>query len=282
MSIRRDIDVDRLVKDALSVPDNRSKTIILHRYCLGTAAPQKRTLADLGNEYNLTRERVRQIEAAALTAIRKRLEADAELIRLTEMIRAYLDDAGNLRRADTIARDFGILLKKDSEREKERDLYHKLHFLAHVVGEPAITEANEEWHSYWYNKEEAHEVARALVSQFLKFKEQDFDKFLKTATSKFNLPEPVIVNHVSVSKRFMIGPYGDIGADHWPAVNPKTVRDKAHLVLVKESKPLHFREIAELVNKISVRERAPATVHNELIKDPRFILVGRGTYSLNA
>lgn len=259
------------------MPDNRAKTIILHRFELGV--PKRRTLADLGNEYGLTRERVRQIEAASLAAMRKRLEADAELARLRELIDKYLNDAGNLRRADAVARDFTVLLKDNSEKESE--LYHKLHFLARVLGEPNITEGNEEWHPYWYNSDEAHEAARSLVVYLLKFKERDFDKFLKTATSKFNLPEPTVVNHLSVSKRFAVGPYGDMGADHWPEVNPKTVRDKAYLVLVKEARPLHFRDIANLVNKMSVKERAPATVHNELIKDPRFHLVGRGTYSLN-
>jgi len=277
MNIKGNIDIDRLVKDALQVPDERSKTIVLHRYCLGV--PNKRTLADLGDEYNLTRERIRQIEAAALKAIKRRLENDAELIRLSELIQSYLDDAGSLRRADSVARDFTVLLKKNSQGEEE--LNHKLHFLARVVGEPTITEGNEEWYPCWYNKVEAHDTAKNLVFHLLKTREHNFDKFLKTAALKFNLPDTVIVDHVSISKRFMIGPYGDLGADHWPNVNPKTVRDKAHLVLVKEDRPLHFREIAELVNKISHKERAPATVHNELIKDPRFVLVGRGTYTLN-
>ena len=241
----------------------------------------KRTLADLGEEYNLTRERVRQIEAAALKAIKKQLEADAELIGLAKLVHAYLDDAGNLRRADAIARDFSVLLKKNIQGGREEGLYHKLHFLARVMGEPNITEANEEWHPFWYNKEEAQDTAKTLVSQLLKTKDQDFDKFLRNAASKFNLSEPLVINHISISKRFMIGPYGDMGADSWPHVNPKTVRDKAHLALTKEKKPLHFREIAELVNKMSIKERAPATVHNELIKDPRFQLVGRGTYTLN-
>lgn len=277
MNIKKNIDIDRLVKEALQVPDNRAKTIILHRYCLGV--PHKRTLADLGQEYNLTRERIRQIEAATLKAIKKRLENDAELARLGQLIHNYLNDAGNLRRADWVARDFAVLLAKNSQKEEE--LYHKLHFLAHVMGEPTITEANEDWHPFWYNREEAHETAKTLVSHLLKSKEHDFDKFLKNAVSKFNLPETVVVDHASISKRFMVGPYGDMGADHWSHVNPKTVREKAYLVLVKENRPLHFREIAELVNRMSNRERAPATVHNELIKDPRFVLVGRGTYTLN-
>lgn len=277
MSIKKNIDIDRLVREALQVPDDRAKNIILHRYRLGV--PAKRTLADLGEEYHLTRERIRQIETASLKAMRKRLESEAELMRLLELIHNYLNDTGNLRRADLVSRDFNVLLHKNPQREEET--YYKLHFLVRVVGEPNVTEGNEEWHPYWYNKEEAHNAARMLVSQLLKTRDYNFDKFLRAAASKFNLSEPVVVDHVSISKRFMIGPYGDMGADHWPQVNPKTVRDKAYLVLVKEKQPLHFREIAELVNKMSAKGKAPATVHNELIKDPRFVLVGRGTYALN-
>ena len=277
MSIRRNIDIDRLVKDALQVPSVRAKSIIVNRYCLGV--PEKRTLADLGQEYNLTRERVRQIEAATLKAIRKKLEEDEEALLLLGELNAYLDNAGHIRRADLLAHDFAILLKN---KHDERELHHKLHFLANVMGEPYVSEANEEWHPFWCNQDEAHQTAKAVVLYLLKVKDQDFEKFLKTANSKFNLPDILVINHVSISKKFTVGPYGDLGADHWPAVNPKTVRDKAHLVLVKEHRPLHFREIAELVNKMSLKERAPATVHNELIKDPRFVLVGRGTYALNA
>ncbi len=276
MSIRKNIDIDGLVKNALQVPDERAKRIILQRYCLGV--PLKRTLADLGQEYGLTRERIRQIEAATLKTIRKRLKEDEEALLLLSELHAYLDSAGHVKRADSLAHDFAVLLKNKSDEE---DLHHKLHFLARVMGEPNISEANEEWHSFWYNEDEAEERAKAVVAHLLKTKDRDFDKFLKTANSKFNLPDILVINHVSISKRFMAGPYGDLGADHWSAVNPKTVRDRAYLVLVKEHRPLHFREIAELVNKMSNKERAPATVHNELIKDPRFQLVGRGTYALN-
>jgi len=95
------------------------------------------------------------------------------------------------------------------------------------------------------------------------------------------LPDLLIINYLAASKRFAVGPYGDLGADHWLHVNPRTVRDKAYLVLQRAGQPLHFREIARLVNELDERQRSPATVHNELIKDPRFVLVKRGFYSLN-
>jgi len=62
---------------------------------------------------------------------------------------------------------------------------------------------------------------------------------------------------------------------NWPEINPRGVKDNAYLVLLKTKKPLHFTQITKLINKA-----LPQTVHNELIKDPRFVLVGRGIYGL--
>ena len=108
-----------------------------------------------------------------------------------------------------------------------------------------------------------------------------FDSFLKSTCKAFNITEAELINYLTISKRFGIGPYGSLGADSWVHVNPKTVRDKAYLVLNKNGGPLHFTEIAELVNELSEKNRATATIHNELIKDPRFVLVSRGMYGIN-
>jgi len=73
-----------------------------------------------------------------------------------------------------------------------------------------------------------------------------------------------------------------VGLRDWPEICPMTVRDKIYLVLKKYGKPLHFEDIAHHINKVGF-DRQPAlapTVHNELIKDDRFVLVGRGLYGL--
>jgi len=52
--------------------------------------------------------------------------------------------------------------------------------------------------------------------------------------------------------------------------------------LKNHGKPLHFSQVTDLINKSlpSSRQAYVQTVHNELIKDPRFVLVGRGLYAL--
>jgi len=60
------------------------------------------------------------------------------------------------------------------------------------------------------------------------------------------------------------------------------MNDKIYLVLKKHGKPLHFREIARLINEAKFDRKAayPPTVHNELIMDQKYVLVGRGIYAL--
>jgi hypothetical protein len=65
-------------------------------------------------------------------------------------------------------------------------------------------------------------------------------------------------------------------------VSPKRMNDKIFLVLKKNGKPMHFNAITEMINRLKFDERpayAP-TVHNELILNPQYVLVGRGIYAL--
>lgn len=84
-------------------------------------------------------------------------------------------------------------------------------------------------------------------------------------------------------KKIGKNPYGDVGLSEWTEIQPKTVRDRIYLALKKKGEPLHFRTIAQLINQYSTKAKPASapTVHNELIKDTRFVLVGRGMYALS-
>lgn len=102
----------------------------------------------------------------------------------------------------------------------------------------------------------------------------------KIYKEKFN--EPYFQNYVSISKKFDKNVFGDFGLKEWPEIEPKVIRDKSYLVLKKKQQPLHFSKIANEIGEMGIDEN-PAhvqTVHNELIKDNRFVLVGRGIYGL--
>jgi DNA-directed RNA polymerase delta subunit len=63
-------------------------------------------------------------------------------------------------------------------------------------------------------------------------------------------------------------------------VNAKGMRDYAFLVIRKHGSPIHFKEVAKAISQYFDKKAHVATTHNELIKDPRFVLVGRGLYAL--
>jgi DNA-directed RNA polymerase delta subunit len=85
---------------------------------------------------------------------------------------------------------------------------------------------------------------------------------------------------LSISKKIGKNPLGEWGHAASPNVKTKGVRDYAYLAVKKHGSPLHFREVAQLIEKMFNRAAHVATTHNELIKDDRFVLVGRGMYAL--
>jgi DNA-directed RNA polymerase delta subunit len=65
-------------------------------------------------------------------------------------------------------------------------------------------------------------------------------------------------------------------------VNPKNIRDKIYVILKEENRHMHFNEIADAIKKSDFKRKDVTTqaIHNELIKDSRFVLIGRGIYAL--
>ena len=109
----------------------------------------------------------------------------------------------------------------------------------------------------------------------------------KIGRTGFYLPLSTFSSFLETSKHIMQGYDRKWGLKEWPEVNPKGIKDKSYVVLKNTKKPLHFREVAALIAElqealgITVKRVLPQTVHNELIKDKRFVLVGRGMYALH-
>jgi DNA-directed RNA polymerase delta subunit len=72
------------------------------------------------------------------------------------------------------------------------------------------------------------------------------------------------------------------GLQEWRHINPKSIHDKALIVMRKIRKPMHFIQIANAISAEAFDNR-PVTVqavHNDLIRYTDFVLVGRGMYAL--
>jgi len=89
-------------------------------------------------------------------------------------------------------------------------------------------------------------------------------------------------NFLSVLEKIAANNFGKLGLIVWPEISPKGTRERIYIVLKEKNKPLHFSEIAKFIDEynLSKRKSHPQTVHNELIKDERFVLIGRGIYAL--
>ena len=93
--------------------------------------------------------------------------------------------------------------------------------------------------------------------------------------------EEILRRWLSLSKKLGKNPLGEWGMASSPNVSARGVRDYAFLVLRKHGSPMHFTEVAKAISSHFDKRAHVATTHNELIKDKRFVLVGRGLYALS-
>jgi len=261
-----------------NLPKQRLKDVAQRRF--GLKDGQRETLEAIGQSYGITRERVRQIESDALKILRashnlavlkpvfdylnKIFEKHNHLVaeqRLFDYIIGH-PDPHPLRSATVIVLTLGKPYKYYSESEK--------------------------FHPHWVTKENARKKVEKVVDYLIKHLDEKSEThqpetILNHLSSKFNnLSKNTAINALDVSRYIDNNVFGEVGLTHWPEINPRGMRDKAYLVLKKEGTPHHFTDITELINKanFSSQKAYPQTVHNELIKDERFVLIGRGIYAL--
>jgi hypothetical protein len=241
------------------------------------------TLAALGKKYGITRERVRQIESVALKSLKEKILATPEFVSAFEAAKKHLKGLGGVAPKNVLLEHLSGVISGLTENHLALLLDSTNAF--HYRGD------NEEFYAFYYSDPAALKAAEAFISQWLETlrKNRDevlaggyeelFKKFVKTRT----LSPGVADNYASLSRLLHENPYGDRGLAEWPEIRPTTIRDRIYLVLKKAGEPMHFQTIAQTINKAGFGSRtalAP-TVHNEVIKDSRFVLVGRGIYGLS-
>lgn len=267
-----------IVKKLLTALPERSRSVIEARFGLGTST-EKVTLEAIGKRYGITRERVRQIENHALTSLKKS-PAYTQANAAFHEIERIIDSLG------------GIVCEADllDFMTKDQSMQNHIYFLL-VLGDPfKFRKEDDEVERCWYvDAELADKVETALKSLYQSLSDEDLipegemiDRFLKelqNINDKHRNNE-VLRRWLSMSKSIGRNPLGEWGPAHSQNVKTKGVRDYAYLAVKKHGSPLHFKEVANLIEKMFDRKAHIATTHNELIKDARFVLVGRGMYAL--
>lgn len=250
---------------------DRDRQIIAKRFGFGLA--KKQTLEKIGRDFDITRERVRQIEKAALIKLRK--EAGGEVAEANIALAAYLDTQGGLAPVEDVATGFGATGLGEAAY---------IVFLAELSSDIAVVDGNDQLHptlglAPTFGAARIRELSTELVKAITEVgKPTTLGKVASRLSQE--LPTKAVENLALITKELahLDNKWGLIG---WPEVNPKSIRDKTYLVLVKHSRPLHFSDIAKKIHQLKPgRDVTVQAVHNELIKDRRFILIGRGIYAL--
>lgn len=265
-------------KDLLAGLPERSRHVLTDRFGLSPKG-ERRTLDSIGQEYGITRERIRQIENHGVATIRES-DAYTKLAHAWEDLKRAITTLGGVLAEHTLVSE---LAKSEAERN------HVIFLL--TVGhlfDDRREDAN--FHPRWHTDEQlAEAVEHALTNLYeslepSKLTPEDefidlFAKYLKQEGVKNRTPE-ILTRWLALSKRVGKNPLGEWGREESPHVRIKNTRDFAYLTLKRHGSPMHFTEVAKGIEKLFGRETHPATTHNELIKDGRFVLVGRGLYAL--
>lgn len=267
----------KIVKKSLLDLKGNEKVVIAGRFGIDE---DRKTLSAIGKSLGLSRERIRQIEKEGLKKLASKI-IDQKNSYVGLIIESF-EKNGGIAKHESIAQKFLEDNLKDSKNE-----FNSLHLIFFLMPSLKKIEKTRELEASWVmasiSKEEILNIVDSWVQHLQKLKKPTtIDILVKEnpVNSKYEMTFLSELPHIS--KKLVKTEDNFIGLASWPEVNPKNVRDKIYYILKKENKPLHFKEIAEKINeeKFGKKKVVEATVHNELIADNRFVLIGRGIYAL--
>ncbi|MCK4473972.1 hypothetical protein KAU40_01775 [Candidatus Parcubacteria bacterium] len=241
----------------------RQKIVISRRFAL-SGEPKRETLESIGQGFGITRERVRQIEKDGFSKIKQKIDSCKPIFL---SFKKRIHNSGDFKKES-------LLLKELGKEKQQAQVY----FLLTLAQDFERFQGSKDLDVFWTTNQKTFNLAEKVVAGFCAhLKKINKPISLKELKKPFSLSPAVLTSYLEISKNIQQNSEGLFGLKDWPEINPRGVRDNAYLVLLKTKQPLHFNQITKLIDKA-----LPQTVHNELIKDPRFVLVGRGIYGLRA
>jgi hypothetical protein len=238
------------------------------------------TLEAIGKKYGITRERVRQIEEYSLSNIRRSDEFEKSEPIFSEL-KDIIDSLG------------GVVSEEDLLKEISTNsgMQNHVHFILTLGDHFVKFKENTNFCHRWSIDQKLCEQVETSISKLYDSLSHDdiipeseiydsFIEYLSEVSDKYK-KEDILNRWLGMSKKIGQNPLGEWGKVESPNINVKGMRDYAFLVIRRHGSPIHFREVAEQINKLFNKKAHVATCHNELIKDDRFVLVGRGLYALS-
>lgn len=277
-------DLNKLIMDMLQFLNKRQRDVIIKRYNLDGQGV--RTLDGIGKEYEITRERVRQIEVEAINKL-KEIGKTNNIEKVFDFIKKVIEENGGLIGEDMII-DF--LFKDESNKNLNKNITSLVLDLDDSIQKSKESPTSSKFYFYENSGVELFEETIKILEKYFEEsnKSLDFDSLVEILRNSVKKEGPNSFSHnsirsyLNVNKVVLENILGEWGHHKWPHINPKSVKDKSYLTLKKEERPLHFTEITERINSFWKNKKPTnsQTVHNELIKDSRFVLIGRGIYAL--
>ncbi len=279
----KELNLQKLMEEILMVLTEKEREVVIKRFSLDGGS--KRTLESIGKSFSVTRERVRQIEKGGKQKLR-RIAANTKLKIIHEMAH------------DLIVANGGLMVLENLVSEIIKNLYHTsqidLHFVRLAIDiDPDLCkiEKTNVYRPFAVLKAvDLNRLKEIQKNAYKMFKnhsdimsvEEGYKAYKNLADIKVDFSQDFFKASLEVDCRFKIIIEG-IGLKEWRHVHPRSVRDKARIILRRSGKPLHFIEIVNKIQEAGFdsKQCGHQALHNELIREKDiFVLVGRGIYGL--
>ncbi|MBT4917468.1 hypothetical protein HN709_01950 [Candidatus Peregrinibacteria bacterium] len=277
------LDLTEVIEEMFLVLTNKEKDVIVQRF--GLDNKPKRTLESIGQQFSVTRERIRQIEKIALGKLRRTVSA-TRLSLVNEIANKVINERGGVLLEKTLVSEVLNVIKSTEDVDR-----HIIKLALKINADVEEAEKTNLYNPFWRLKTIDMALIASVIDSGIKVLKKKTDvvsdaklivqirQLLGDAIESHT--DPMIVSSLEVDKRLK-HVEGSFGLMSWRHINPRSIRDKAYIVLKKEKKPLHFVEIANKISESGFDKKVVTTqaVHNELIRYDQFVLVGRGLYTL--
>lgn len=273
------VDIDGAVEAILgAIEQEREREIITRRFGL---YDRKETLEQIGELLGITRERVRQLEKAILVRL-KIASSEGKIPAVQTVEKAIVRELSETGRLATVIDLTDALLNsKTTPLSRAR-----VAFAATLAPKLTVVDENDNYRiavgiAEYGEEKKIREQVDAVVAAVKKHGEPLTIEQLHT---QLDHEHPSHVRALATVSKHLSNLKEMWGLNKWPTVNPKNIRDKIYVILAENGKPMHFSEIAGSIKNSNFSRKNVTTqaIHNELIKDKRFVLIGRGIYALDS
>lgn len=270
------LNTEQFVQDILtSIEREREREIVARRFGL---FDRKETLEQIGELLGITRERVRQLEKSVIARLKSTAE-QGQLPHVQDVETALLAELNQMGEAARVS-DLSSRLTAENTRTDQS----RIAFLAELCPSLVVIEDNDHYyHAVGIRATHDEKAMKAKITKIVDSIKKLGEPALIADVAKAAGVEPVEQARALASISKDLATLNNRwGLVRWPMVNPKNIRDKIYVILKEHGKHMHFNEIADTIKQSDFKRKDVTTqaIHNELIKDKRFVLIGRGIYAL--